>query len=599
VNANDGVILENSLFDQNQSVLEGGGADLATILSGEVTVRNNLFTENSAGDQGRGGGLHLQFVEGANVQGNDFTGNSVGINCYGDPGCGGGGAHLEPGGGTVRIISNTFSGNISPPLATGGGLKVFDIFATTSLTAVNNVFLNNFGGAVDYETGQVGYALNGTLNFTNNTAVLNSGVGVNIDINENSQTVNVYNNIIHSNDNSDLVVFDRPTAGTATVNVFNNDMAVFSVVSAIGNTVNQSLGGNITDDPVLVNPAGGDVHLDTGSPAIDAGLDGAPGLTATAFDFEGHFRIQGPAVDMGADETNLAGSPNIVVTDSVEPSDDLSLSFSETCTGSSDVETVTITNVGVAELNVQQITGNSNFSVVSTTDNCSNQSVPAGGGTCTLEVQFTPSSDGNITGSLTIPSDDPLDATVTLSLEGKGTSTLTAPVLLYPSEGANREDTDEVNVSFGWEQSQSCIGGTVTYDFFLKDEYGGFELMNSSPLSSSNNTVNIIIRFEENEAPVIRSGITISKELPLTGNELGALLMGLILITFLAGQRNRRFIPIIILLIMLASAALHMACTSTGSGFGGDLYAWQVIATDGSESRESEVRSLTVRYLFR
>ncbi|MBW1786018.1 MAG: choice-of-anchor D domain-containing protein, partial [Deltaproteobacteria bacterium] len=64
--------------------------------------------------------------------------------------------------------------------------------------------------------------------------------------------------------------------------------------------------GNISADPLFVNPAGNDLHLQSGSPCIDAGDNNAPGLPET--DFEGDQRIvdgdgDGTAiVDMGVDE---------------------------------------------------------------------------------------------------------------------------------------------------------------------------------------------------------------------------------------------------------------------------------------------------------
>jgi len=72
--------------------------------------------------------------------------------------------------------------------------------------------------------------------------------------------------------------------------------------------------GNIRQDPLLIDPANGDFHLQPGSPCIDAGdntavpsditdLDGDGNTTEPIpFDFEVDSRIINGTVDMGADE---------------------------------------------------------------------------------------------------------------------------------------------------------------------------------------------------------------------------------------------------------------------------------------------------------
>jgi len=86
---------------------------------------------------------------------------------------------------------------------------------------------------------------------------------------------------------------DVLTEGDATVVVERSDIGV-----AGGNVLDY--GGTINQDPVFVNPAQGDCHLNADSPCVDAG-----GTTAGAgTDIDGNARPQGllSAYDLGADE---------------------------------------------------------------------------------------------------------------------------------------------------------------------------------------------------------------------------------------------------------------------------------------------------------
>jgi Right handed beta helix region len=82
--------------------------------------------------------------------------------------------------------------------------------------------------------------------------------------------------------------------------VFDNSVN-YSVISD-----QTGINGNISADPLFANAAAGDYHLLTGSPAIDAGDNAAPGLPGA--DLDGEPRIQdgngdgNAIVDMGVDE---------------------------------------------------------------------------------------------------------------------------------------------------------------------------------------------------------------------------------------------------------------------------------------------------------
>jgi hypothetical protein len=57
--------------------------------------------------------------------------------------------------------------------------------------------------------------------------------------------------------------------------------------------------GWVGTDPLLIDPAIGNLHLQSLSPAIDHGQNLSESGT---LDLDGQPRIQGPAIDLGADE---------------------------------------------------------------------------------------------------------------------------------------------------------------------------------------------------------------------------------------------------------------------------------------------------------
>ncbi len=75
--------------------------------------------------------------------------------------------------------------------------------------------------------------------------------------------------------------------------------------AATGNDANSSFA-----DPLLVSPATGDLHLTASSPAVNGG-DTLPAATIGTVDIDGHARVNGLAVDVGADELTECGDGNL------------------------------------------------------------------------------------------------------------------------------------------------------------------------------------------------------------------------------------------------------------------------------------------------
>ena len=93
-----------------------------------------------------------------------------------------------------------------------------------------------------------------------------------------------------------------------------------------------------------------------------------------------------------------------------------SLAFgNQTLNNTSNSRTVTLVNAGSAPLNISSISVSGQFSQ---TNNCGSV-VPAGGGTCTFQVTFTPTQTGAVTDQITI-SDDAAGSPQTITLTGSG-----------------------------------------------------------------------------------------------------------------------------------------------------------------------------------
>jgi hypothetical protein len=75
--------------------------------------------------------------------------------------------------------------------------------------------------------------------------------------------------------------------------------------------------GNLDQDPLFVDATNGDLHLQAGSPAIDAGLTSA---NTTTVDLDGKPRIVNGTIDMGAYEFQGTTSPVVITSVTANPS---------------------------------------------------------------------------------------------------------------------------------------------------------------------------------------------------------------------------------------------------------------------------------------
>lgn len=166
------------------------------------------------------------------------------------------------------------------------------------------------------------------------------------------------------------------------------------------------------------------------------------------------------SVTMNVSGTGAAApTPAISVTDSVAPATDLQVPFGSIIVGSSASQTVTVTNTGNADLLVGAI-GSSNllaapYSVK--TDSCSNHTLTMSA-SCTITLGFAPTSTGSVSDSFNIPSNDPAKSSVTVNVNGSG-STAQAPVITVTDSVAPAND---LLVPFGTVSAGGSAAQTVT-----------------------------------------------------------------------------------------------------------------------------------------
>ncbi len=286
------------------------------------------------------------------------------------------------GNGDAYIINNTFVNNTSNgTTAKSAGIYVYSPTLQGSAHIYNNIFWNNT--TPDVSTPQ--------------------GEDIKAEINA-SYSISLFNNLFSSD-----AVFDPANDGGTDPNILEN-MKVY--ISDVTNYLWDN--SNVkTNDPLFAGPA--DYHLQSGSPAIDAGINTAPFLPLKDMDKEP--RTMNGTVDIGADEFPFP-TPDIDV-------DTELVDFGKLPVGQTSAPfTLTVRNGGVApaDLNINTVSiidqnpANS-FSILS--DNCSGTQISVGN-SCTVEIIFNTLSEGFHYGKIKISSNDPDEPEVIINLEGWG-----------------------------------------------------------------------------------------------------------------------------------------------------------------------------------
>jgi hypothetical protein len=253
-------------------VISGGGAESLTGAMGFIgaspLVRNNVFTGWFS--------ISTPVISGENSSGvvfnNAFAGNGIA-----------GRGLVYSGGGALSLLNNLFVGNASS--GTSGGEGILQCMGGSARIA-NNLF---DGNATRADSALL-IALGATLSVTNNTFVHNQGGGL---VNTWLPPMTFANNVGAFNS------FQRTLPVPSTAAVHNNNLYQSGAfVPPLGH-------GNVADYPGFADLFHENYRLAAGSPGIDAGDDAVvePGMV----DLDGHPRIQGAHVDMGAYEFAAPG----------------------------------------------------------------------------------------------------------------------------------------------------------------------------------------------------------------------------------------------------------------------------------------------------
>jgi hypothetical protein len=329
------VEISGSTFNGNTASASGGGV----YVQGEAfTFASNLVSGNTA--RGVAGGLEIGGISTATVSRNQFIGNVL-SDPAGTVPHRGAGLH-KFGDGTIDQHDNLFQGNSitfgsgSTTDSAGAG----EYFQGPTITMRNERFIGNSiqvpesGGEAEgsglamegCDSGQSIQADNLVVagnKFTGAGTGTREGAGVYTGCTLGPIALTLRNATIAGNDAGGTAGATAGLFGAAadTLTMHNSIVAANSGGTDLAGFGSKTVdfsdacpliagSGNFCSSPLLVNGAAGDIHQTATSPTVDKGSNAqvAAGVTT---DFEGNARIQGPAVDIGADESPGAAADTV------------------------------------------------------------------------------------------------------------------------------------------------------------------------------------------------------------------------------------------------------------------------------------------------
>ena len=424
----------------NGDCCHGGALDIKTG-SAQATIRGNQITDN-VGDLYGAALLNKQAVLVAEnyIANNRANYRYPALSCEGD----------DTARSTCQIEANIIEGNLVLNIDSALKDAALRYSEQTGGDVVNNFFLGN--------TGSRGGAIV-VLNQTQSVPVIANNTFVdNVTSNSTGGTIFTDNEVVVANNifHGDTRAFRQNSGASFTIesNNFRDQMVSLALIGSEVETVAElngfaSASGNTDGAEGFVEPSGAtaaELHLASGSSLVDAiGCSDAP-----ATDFDGQARPQGSLCDVGADERGSGPGAQLLGT----PAD---IDFGELTIPGSRTEEVVLANVGAALVTVleMEVSDTVNFSL-----DVNGGSAPCGvlmpvlaaDQACTVDVTFTPLTEGVFAAELEVYSNAPQ---VSVDLNGSRSDSPCNPDVNGDSQITN--DDLELLARCYFEDAVDCV----------------------------------------------------------------------------------------------------------------------------------------------